>query len=1004
MPALLARAPPKLGFDEEMKVFVANFDQHDEYRRGRAVDKQGQQSVDSSTGMQTHTVVEESEEVRLLASQCLLSLIERLTELDSLAVLNPYFADLVLYLQCQLRDLFPELKQVAAKALELLALLQEFESGMCYFAVALVRMLLPLLRHRHAKVRVAGIDALRACMVVPNRAKRKGSGTEAIVDLVGFKEDNLLNVAAFYKPVTSINYLAELTSDPIVLVRERVVVMLKSFLVDLEDRYDHQQRLLPYLLDMLTDESPSVSSVALATLVRCGELYEEQHTDDIIERRQFGIDGDDRCNLDKPLPAPFTERPRIGIRIYTRGNTKRFIFALVGELTNWQSKTRMKSANLLKMVTVLCEEYLTMEMHKLLPSYIKALQYARDDGDKELEAVLCEVYELAGRYTAPDSYIHYILPRLCGDVEVTQFGIDATTRCCVIDVLKCFVDGSKNSLIPPYLSEIVDAIVDPYVIDPTSELLHGSALRLMVMVLSKVQGKGLAMTAAHFQSTGRLKNMKDTIHKAFRFIFHALSVPDLNAQATDALTLLSNLDSESHIIAQGVQGLLLKQIPTLVNSLIDPLLVSDSSATNDDIEDIDGDVRVNVDLDDIFELDSPETRLLELSLLCPLYPLQGSKVSSSHLFTHTLSFLIAVTSTLTRSMMSSVSSSSGIQITSSLPPSEDPSTLLKKYADYMIYALDPFMAAAASESIDDSASSKFFGVLCSREAVAPPVVSALEESRTVLKDFFPSIISTFVTPAAWSKDVALQQKRLSVLSSLLQVLMITSDTSSEEKQELLNPVLKSLMDTVFKSALSPSTPLEIRLTAADLFKSVLSIYYDDSRRLVSYAKQALVPDSSGGSQESSSEIKQAILAALNVIMSVMLDDSNDAIRIVSLESLMHVISFVRPHYDQNVNSQPPSPPTTAALPSFVPTSTSFEGMIDALLMRAVNGNPTEDFFNQLDFVLRSLAPLNLSKFEEVVRSKLPLLVGLHAPPSAASDMFSGLLDHAEMLMQFAAAK
>jgi hypothetical protein len=942
--------------------------------------------------------------VRLLAAQCVLSLINRLMELDCLAVLNPYFADLVLFLQCQTRDLFPELKVVAAKALETIALLQEFESGMCYFAVALVRILLPLLRHRHAKVRVAGIDAVRACMIVPNRAKRKGSGTEAIVDLVGFKEDNLLNVASFYKPSVSINYLAELTSDATVHVRERLVVMLSSFLVDLEDRYDHQQRLLPYLLDMLTDESPTVSSVALATLVKCGVLYEEQHTDDIIERRQFGIDGDDRCNLDKPLPSPFTEHPRIGIRIYTRGNTKRFIFALVGELTNWQSKTRLKSANLLKMVTVLCEEYLTMEMHRLLPSYIKALQYARDDGDKELEAVLCEVFELAGRYTAPDSYVHYILPRLRGDVEVTQFNMDAASRCCVIDVLKCFVDGSKNSLIPPYLSEIIDVIVDPFVIDPTSNSLHGSALGLLAMVLTKVQGRGLAMTAAHFQSTGRLKNMKDTIHKAFRFIFHSLSNPELNVLGTEALTLLSNLDAEAHALAPGVQGLLLKQLPTLVHSLIDPLLNNEEEDCSAGINEIDGDR--GIEIDDIYELDSTETRLLELSLLCPVFALQRDKTAPNELFAQTLTFLVAATSSLVRGTLSSLSSSSSpsLQITSSTASLDEPSVVLKKYADFMLYLLQPYLTSP--DSAIESATAKYFANLSDKENILPLELSDVTRSQAELESFFSILIGTFVTPLAWGKDVSLQQKRLNILSSLLEIMMKPDD--NEANQRLIAPVLRSLLEGVFRSALSPSTPLEIRLSAAHLFKSVLNIFYDDSVRLVSFVKQD--HQQSGGTphhQTAPEGVRASLRSAMGVIMSTMLDDSNDSIRIIALESLMHVLHFVRPHYDQDVSQSTttsPHPTPTSALPSFVPAVTSFEGMTDALLLRTINGSPTEEFLGQLDFVLRSLAILNLSKFEELVRSKLPLLVGIHKPPCQASDMFSGLLEHAEMLVQFASLK
>lgn len=45
---------------------------------------------------------------------------------------------------------------------------------------------------------------------VPDRPKVKGAGTAAIADLVGFREDNVLPVAAFYgRGDTTINYLAE---------------------------------------------------------------------------------------------------------------------------------------------------------------------------------------------------------------------------------------------------------------------------------------------------------------------------------------------------------------------------------------------------------------------------------------------------------------------------------------------------------------------------------------------------------------------------------------------------------------------------------------------------------------------------------------------------------------------------------------------------------------------------------------------------------------------------
>jgi hypothetical protein len=178
--------------------------------------------------------------------------------------------------------------------IDLLARTEEFNSGMKFFAVALVRATLPVLRHRHAKVRLAALCCVTACMVVPDRGKMKGSGTEAISDLVGFREENVLQVSAFYKSDVQINYLAELVDDNSSVVREHVVLMLREFMTEMGDRYDHQTRLLPYLLDLITDDNVNIATSALEVLSKCGRQYEEEHANDIIEKRQYGIDGDHR--------------------------------------------------------------------------------------------------------------------------------------------------------------------------------------------------------------------------------------------------------------------------------------------------------------------------------------------------------------------------------------------------------------------------------------------------------------------------------------------------------------------------------------------------------------------------------------------------------------------------------------------------------------------------------------------------------------------------------------
>ena len=63
-----------------------------------------------------------------------------------------------------------------------------------------------------------------------------------------------LPIACFYGNDVQFNYLAELTRDANPGVRLRVSAMIGHFLTQLMDRYDHQTRLLPYLLNCVIDE------------------------------------------------------------------------------------------------------------------------------------------------------------------------------------------------------------------------------------------------------------------------------------------------------------------------------------------------------------------------------------------------------------------------------------------------------------------------------------------------------------------------------------------------------------------------------------------------------------------------------------------------------------------------------------------------------------------------------------------------------------------------------
>ena len=455
----------------------------------------------------------------------------------------------------------------------------------------------------------------------PDRAKRKGAGTEALVDLVGYVDGQTLQISSFYNTTNNsnsnssviINYLAELILDNNIHVKIAVSYMLSDFLTILPDRYDHQTRLLPYLLDLMTDNNIHVYNIAYKGLLHCGQNYEEEHKDEILEKRQYGIDGDSRINTSLPLPPPFSTRPPLGVRLYTRGNIKRFLSALINELTNWQSKVRIKSVCLLKVIIILCEEHLTIECHDLLPAFIKALYYSIENFDRDLYMNLIELYALFGRYVLPDVYLHFLSPRLTGRSVSTGgssdgigvgggIGIDNRTKKCVLELLLALISGTKASQLTPYYQEFIDLLTDAYVIDVQVPTLVQGAIRVCVQLLTSLQGMHKELVAAHFTSTGRISDLATCHYKLFKFLLHFtqtwfITDDRLHSKAPvtevpialTALRLLAELTSTTHphqslsptLPDSTLAHLYLTHIPAILEEVICEYEVDDSWAATD---------------------------------------------------------------------------------------------------------------------------------------------------------------------------------------------------------------------------------------------------------------------------------------------------------------------------------------------------------------------------------------------------------------------------------------
>jgi len=835
-PALMNRLPTGIAYDDSLKIFVTDLESHDAYKRGRAVNRQDKS--DSNTIM----VVEPSEEIRLLCCETLYSLLSKVMENDASQILHAYFEDIIMFLQTQLRDPYPELKQLSCAALELTAKVIDFEVGMKYYSVALVRTILPLFKHRHAKVRAAAVSALHYCLIVRDREKCKAAGSEAIQDLVGFREENIVPIAAFYKSDIQINYLAEIVSDNSPIVREKLVSMLQSFLTEIGDRYDHQTRLLPYLLDLLTDPVTTISTAALNCLLKCGQQYEEEHADEIIERRQYGIDGDDRINLDKPLPYPFMSRPRIGVRLYVRGNTKRFLSALVNELSNWVAPTRIKSANLLKMVIVLCEEHLTIDTNTLLPSLLKALRFAREDRDTTLQISLLEVFELLGRYLLPDIYVFYLLPRLRGEVDISQAG-DTEWKICIMLLLKSFLTGSKSSQIAPHFESIVSVLCDNFVIPLDSAVLQTNATELLQELLENLRGN---IIEAHYLSTGRLTSFRGTIGKIFRFAILQLSKDDVCIKASNLLNRLSEIQWERE--STGLQHLFMSELRASFRFCTE-----------------------NYPINSSWNKQIPELQLLFRIVECPF----NLFLTDNEILKSLLTFLIGKVKETTQTL-----ADNDLQI-----------TLLESFGNILFKVFTPISLMEY-----DMEELKYFEILYGYKPFGLVGLNNAKtkhlwlNSRDIIVSFLDEILEFFIFDHHWNLCNELLHRRIELVKLLIakidgiSVLMPTN-TMVKIFPKLIHALLP-------QGLILQTTPSSIRLETIRLFHNLVTILRDalGFTKIVSFktSKSKFFDTTELKTYISG---KSCVQEALNLLI-LAINDCDDSVRICALESLSTSIVFV----------------------------------------------------------------------------------------------------------------
>jgi hypothetical protein len=549
---------------------------------------------------------------------------------------------------------------------------------------------------------------------------------------------------------------------------------------------------------------------------------------------------------------------------------------------------------------------------------------------------------------------------------VVQFGVDTATRVNVLEFLGALLSGTKPSLIPDYFEDIIAVLCDPYVVDPESIHLPASALQVIITLLQAMKGRGNVAVASNFMSTGRLTSLKRSTMSVFRFLLLTSTKEDVVVRTTavQGLQLLSQITTDA---ACDVCTLYHEHGPITLNDVISQYEVSTT-----------------------WHSKAPDHLLLQVLLEYPGNVLADSPA----IFEKFLLFLVSTTRSAFTVLEESVNQKDVLEalarflltvaVSVCYPYYKTTPTASYRALKDVFIRLEEGKYKGVDECIDLQ-NNVVPGVLVTHGASTQKVL------MDILRSNMASLLDTFIFNPTWSKTSSLQQVRLEVLGTLLGSALggcvtglVTDIAAPVISAEVLLNKLQHINDSVILAGKQPANPSTIRLATVSLIEATVtrlyqsSCYYidDDTYNVVSYSKQSRNP----AADTNTVACKKGCGLLLPSLLSCV-DDSSDAVRL----AVLHAVTYLVPLLEQE----------------------NFDLLSNKLIseITSTSSSNAEAYSQKLDGILRSIATLDPSRMEELLRTAIPhLLQGVHTAPSDASQMISDLLTHCEMLTSFATVK
>jgi len=303
------------------------------------------------------------------------------------------------------KDTAPEVKKIALACIRPITKtvmhysIWKQETAECMKAVGLS------LAHRHASVRLAGLEAIDALMEL-------GGAAEPLQAVAGDQIRPQTWGDVFDENVKN-NFLAMMIQDGNPAVRVEYYRLLGDWLSGLEDKMDHEHLLAPYLLSGLSDNSIAIREATIAAIEKVGIRYEKDNALEFREEIEYGLLKMEDQRFMKQggaLPPPMKGRPRMGSRVFVRSHAYRMIPCIIRELKEplFTETVRLRSATLLRIILAYLEEHATKFTRNFVDAFMNTLHLIKDDPDPALVSTLLSCGELLGRFVDVNIYLPFI--------------------------------------------------------------------------------------------------------------------------------------------------------------------------------------------------------------------------------------------------------------------------------------------------------------------------------------------------------------------------------------------------------------------------------------------------------------------------------------------------------------------------------------------------------------------------------------------------------------------